>query len=179
MKIRLLTKEDAEIYLNIRLEGLKENPEVFITTMDEILDQDDPIEYKAEILDKDKNYTIGAFTDKGQLIGVATLKTYEKVKAEHKGKIESVYVSTSARKMGAGILLIEEAIHLAKSLGLEQLTVNIVEGNETAKKLYEKLGFKTFAKTPNSLKLNNEYWDQEHMMLTLMAEDAENAGKAG
>lgn len=170
MKIRLLTKEDAEIYLNIRLEGLKENPEVFITTMDEILDQDDPIEYKAEILDK--NYTIGAFTDKGELIGVATLRTFEKVKAEHKGKIESVYVSSRARKMGAGYLLIEEAIHLAKSLGLEQLTLNIIEGNETAKKLYEKLGFKTFAKTPNSLKLNNEYWDQEHMMLMLESEIA-------
>lgn len=179
MKIRLLTKEDAEIYLNIRLEGLKENPEVFSTTMDEILDQDDPIEYKAEILDKDKNYTIGAFTNKGELIGVATLKTFEKVKAEHKGKIESVYVSTRARKMGAGYLLIEEAIHLAKSLGLEQLTLNIIEGNESAKKLYEKLGFKTFAKTPNSLKFNNEYWDQEHMMLTLSAGKAEDAGKAG
>ncbi|PEJ56751.1 MULTISPECIES: GNAT family N-acetyltransferase [unclassified Bacillus (in: firmicutes)] len=168
MKIRLLTKEDAEIYLNIRLEGLKKNPEVFSTTMDEILDQDDPVEYKAEILDE--NYTIGAFTDKGELIGVATLRTFEKVKAEHKGKIESVYVSSRARKMGAGYLLIEEVIHLAKSLGLEQLTLNIIEGNETAKNLYEKLGFKTFAKTPNSLKLDNEYWDQEHMILMLEAE---------
>ncbi|PGS55809.1 GNAT family N-acetyltransferase [Bacillus sp. AFS041924] len=176
MKIRLLTKEDAEIYLNIRLEGLKENPEVFSTTMDEILDQDDPIEYKAEILDKDKNYTIGAFTNKGELIGVATLRTFDKIKAEHKGKIESVYVSSRARKMGAGLLLIEEAIHLAKSIGLEQISLNIVEGNESAKKLFEKLGFKTFAKTPNSLKFNNEYWDQEHMMLTL---SAGKTGKAG
>ncbi|WP_088071780.1 GNAT family N-acetyltransferase [Gottfriedia luciferensis] len=167
MKIRLLTKEDAAIYLNIRLEGLKENPEVFSTTMDEILDQDDPIEYKAEILDKDKNYTIGAFTDNGELIGVATLKTFEKVKAEHKGKIESVYVSSKARNLGAGFLLIEEAIHLAKSIGLEQISLNIIEGNGSAKKLYEKFGFKTFAKTPNSLKFNDKYWDQEHMMLTL------------
>lgn len=170
MKIRLLTKEDAEIYLKFRLEGLKENPEVFSTTMDDILEQDDPIEYKAEILDKDKNYTFGAFSDKGELIGIATLKTFEKVKSEHKGIIESVYVSTTARRIGAGYKLIEEVIHLAKSLGLEQMILNVIEGNNSAKKLYEKIGFKTFAKTPNSLKFNDKYWDQEHMMLILSNE---------
>lgn len=167
MKIRLLTKEDAEIYLNIRLEGLKENPEIFSTTMDDILEQDDPIEYKAEILDKDSNYTFGAFSDKGELIGIATLKTFEKVKSEHKGRIESVYVTSRARRIGAGYKLIEEVIHLAKSLGLEIVTLNIVEGNASAKKLYESFGFKTYAKTPNSLKFNDEYWDQEHMILTI------------
>lgn len=167
MKIRLLTKEDAEIYLNIRLEGLEKNPEVFSTTTDDILEQDDPIEYKAEILDKDINYTFGAFTDHGDLIGIATLKTFEKTKAEHKGKIESVYVSTRARRMGAGHRLIEEVIYLAKSLELEQITLNVVEGNTSAKKLYEKFGFATFAVTPDGLKLEDEYWDQEHMMLNV------------
>ncbi|GGI15521.1 GNAT family N-acetyltransferase [Gottfriedia solisilvae] len=167
MKIRLLTKEDAEIYLNIRLEGLEKNPEVFSTTMDDILEQDDPIEYKAEILDKDINYTFGAFTNNGELIGIATLKTFEKTKSEHKGKIESVYVSTRARRLGAGHRLIEEVIHLAKSLELEQIMLNVVEGNTSAKKLYKTFGFETFAVTPDSLKLNDEYWDQEHMMLNL------------
>lgn len=171
MKLRLLTKEDAAIYLEIRLEGLKSNPEVFSTAMDDILDQEDPVKFKEEILDNDNDYTFGAFSEKGKLIGVVTLKTSEKTKSEHKGIISGLYVSPKARGLGAGKKLIEEAIYLAKSLGLEQITLNVVEGNLPAKKLYEKFGFKTFAVTPKSLKFQDEYWSQEHLMLFLKSRE--------
>jgi ribosomal protein S18 acetylase RimI-like enzyme len=167
MKIRLLTKEDAEIYLAIRLEGIKDNPEVFSTTLDDIMEKDDPIEYKANFLDKESDYTIGAFTDEGDLVGVATLKTSEKEKSVHKGKIVAVYVSPKSRGLGAGRKLIEEIIHLSKELGLEQIMLDVVSGNEPAKKLYEKIGFEKFAKTPNDLKYNDQYWDQDHMIMYL------------
>jgi len=167
MKIRLLTKEDAESYLAVRLEGLKENPEVFSTTLDDIIVKDDPIGYKAKFLDKASDYTLGAFTDEGDLVGVATLETSEKEKSVHKGKIVAVYVSPKSRGLGAGRKLIDEIIHLAKELDLEQIMLDVVSGNEPAIKLYEKIGFETFAKTPNDLKYNDEYWDQDHMIMYL------------
>jgi L-amino acid N-acyltransferase YncA len=175
MKIRLLTMEDAEIYLDIRLEGLKENPEVFSTTLDDIMEKDDPIEYKASILNKEGNYTLGAFTNEGDLIGVATLKTSEKEKSVHKGKVVAVYVSPKTRGSGTGKKLIEEIIHLAKELGIEQIMLDVVSGNEPAKRLYEKIGFETFAKTPNDLKYKDKYWDQEHMILYLKKSNALHA----
>ncbi|MBD2786893.1 GNAT family N-acetyltransferase, partial [Xenorhabdus sp. 3] len=78
------------------------------------------------------------------LIGIATLETKPYVKQEHKAKIGSVYVSPKARGLGAGKALIKECLELAKSLEVEQVMLDVVVGNDGAKKLYESLGFKTF-----------------------------------
>ena len=90
------------------------------------------IEYKAQKLAQDENYTPGAFKD-GKLIGVATLETKPYVKQEHKAKIGSVYVSPKARGLGAGKALIKECLELAKSLEVEQVMLDVVVGNDGAK----------------------------------------------
>ncbi|CAM4327088.1 acetyltransferase [Bacillus manliponensis] len=166
MEIRVLTKQDAEIYLELRVEGLKQNPEAFSSSYEDIINKEDPIEYKAQILAQDENYTLGAFKD-NQLIGVATLETKPYVKQEHKAKIGSVYVSPKARGLGAGKSLIKACIELAKKLDVEQIMLDVVVGNDGAKKLYESLGFKTFGVQERSLKYNGQYWDEEHMVLFL------------
>ena len=78
------------------LEGLKQNPEAFSSSYEDIINKECAIEYKAQKLAQDENYTLGAFKD-GKLIGVATLETKPYVKQEHKAKIGSVYVSPKAR----------------------------------------------------------------------------------
>ncbi|WP_369901098.1 N-acetyltransferase family protein [Bacillus manliponensis] len=166
MEIRVLTKQDAEIYLELRVEGLKQNPEAFSSSYEDIINKEDPIEYKAQILAQDENYTLGAFKE-NQLIGVATLETKPYVKQEHKAKIGSVYVSPKARGLGAGKSLIKACIELAKKLDVEQIMLDVVVGNDGAKKLYESLGFKTFGVQERSLKYNGQYWDEEHMVLFL------------
>lgn len=166
MEIRVLTKQDAEIYLALRVEGLKQNPEAFSSSYEDIINKEDPIEYKAQILAQDENYTLGAFKD-NQLVGVATLETKPYIKQEHKAKIGSVYVSPKARGLGAGKSLITACIELAKKLDVEQIMLDVVVGNDGAKKLYESLGFKTFGVQERSLKYNGHYWDEEHMVLFL------------
>lgn len=166
LEIRVLTKKDAEIYLELRVEGLKQNPEAFSSSYEDIINKENPIEYKAQILAQDENYTLGAFKD-DQLIGVATLETKPYVKQEHKAKIGSVYVSPKARGLGAGKSLIKACIELAKKLDVEQIMLDVVVGNDGAKKLYETLGFKTFGVQERSLKYNGQYWDEEHMVLFL------------
>lgn len=169
LEIRVLTKKDAEIYLALRVEGLKQNPEAFSSSYEDIINKEDPVEYKAQILDQNENYTLGAF--KGtDLIGVATLETKSFLKQEHKAKVGSVYVSPKARGMGAGKALMQATIEKAKELEVEQLMLDVVVGNEGAKKLYESLGFKTFGVQERSLKYNNQYWDEEHMVLFLDVE---------
>ncbi|MCI0766186.1 GNAT family N-acetyltransferase [Bacillus sp. TL12] len=166
MDIHVLTKDEAEIYLELRVEGLKQNPEAFSSSYEDIINKECPIEYKAQKLAQDENYTLGAFKD-GTLIGVATLETKPYVKQEHKAKIGSVYVSPKARGLGAGKSLIKECIELAKTLEVEQVMLDVVIGNDGAKKLYESLGFKTFGVQERSLKYNGQYWDEEHMVLFL------------
>ncbi|MBL2049367.1 N-acetyltransferase, partial [Klebsiella pneumoniae] len=48
-----------------------------------------------------------------------------------------------------------------------QVMLDVVVGNDGAKKLYESLGFKTFGVQERSLKYNGQYWDEEHMVLFL------------
>lgn len=41
--IRLLTKEDAKKYWDLRLQALQVNPEAFVTTYEEAIRQENPI----------------------------------------------------------------------------------------------------------------------------------------
>lgn len=165
MDIQLLTKEEAEAYLEIHIEGLTQNLEAFSTSYEDI-DKECAIEYEARKLAQDENYTLGGFKD-GKLIGIATLETKPYVKQKHKAQISTEYVSPKARGLGAGKVLIKECLELAKILGVEQVMLNVVAGNNRAKKLYETLGFTTYGIQERSLKYNGRYWDTEHMVLFL------------
>lgn len=72
-----------------------------------------------------------------------------------------------ARGLGAGRALIKAIIENADKLHVEQLMLDVVVGNDAAKKLYESLGFQTYGVQERSLKHNGQYWDEEHMVLFL------------
>ncbi|MFJ8531294.1 GNAT family N-acetyltransferase [Bacillus sp. NPDC094106] len=166
MEIRLLTTEDAKIYLKVCMEGLIKNPEAFSSSYEDVLKQEDPVAAMVKRLANPNKYTIGVFTD-NDLIGIATLETQPLIKQEHKAKIGSVYVSPKARGLGAGRALINAIIENAHKLHVEQLMLDVVVGNEAAKKLYESLGFQTYGFQERALKHNGQYWDEEHMILFL------------
>ncbi|KOS30388.1 acetyltransferase [Bacillus anthracis] len=167
MDIHVLTTEDAEIYLEVCVEGLTQNPEAFSSSYEDVFNHECAVASMAQKLAQDEKYTLGVFKD-GDLIGVATLETKPFVKQEHKAKIGSVFVSPKARGLGAGRALIKAFLELAdKSLDVEQVMLDVVVGNDGAKKLYESLGFQTFGVQERSLKYNGQYWDEEHMVLFL------------
>ncbi|MDA1535759.1 MULTISPECIES: GNAT family N-acetyltransferase [unclassified Bacillus cereus group] len=166
MEIRLLTTEDAEIYLKVCMEGLTKNPEAFSSSYEDVLKHEDPVAAMAKRLSNPDKYTLGVFKD-NDLIGIATLETKPFIKQEHKAKICSVFVSPKARGLGAGRALIKAIIENADKLHVEQLMLDVVVGNDAAKKLYESLGFQTYGVQERSLKHNGQYWDEEHMVLFL------------
>ena len=65
--------------------------------------------------------------------------------------IDPVVVSAEARGMGIGTKLFDSTIELSKQLKLNYVTLDVVDTNPKAKKLYEKLGFKV-------LKEGNTKW---------------------
>lgn len=89
MEIRLLTTEDAEIYLKVCMEGLTKNPEAFSSSYEDVLKHEDPVAAMAKRLSNPDKYTLGVFKD-NDLIGIATLETKPFIKQEHKAKIGSV-----------------------------------------------------------------------------------------
>jgi RimJ/RimL family protein N-acetyltransferase len=165
MDIRLLKPLDAENYRNFRLEALRNNPESFGSSYEE--EKENPIETYKGRFQSDESFTFGAFENE-KLIGVATLVKENKLKLKHKANIFAVYVSPEKRGIGIGKCLMVKAIKKAKDLeGLEQIYLTVVTTNESAKKLYYSLGFEIFGREKRALKLDNTYFDEEHMVLFL------------
>ncbi|AIE79846.1 acetyltransferase, GNAT family [Bacillus cereus] len=119
--IRLLTKEDAEKYWELRLQALQVNPEAFVTTYEEAIRQENPIKRVESNLSAATSCTFSAFNADHQLVGVVTLLTEEKEAYKHKGHIVAMYVDASNRRSGLARELIRKAIEKAREMDLEQL----------------------------------------------------------
>jgi len=169
MEVRRLGASDAEHYWNLRLEALQENPEAFITTYDEALQRTKPVESAAERLSDDSAYTYGAYEDQ-QLQGVVTFIPGKHNKFEHKGEILAMYVSPNARGKGAGRKLIQACIDQAKTSPIEQIQLNVVSTNKSAKQLYEAMGFKLYGVEKQAIKLGKEHYLDEDLMVLFVGD---------
>ncbi|WP_318671150.1 GNAT family N-acetyltransferase [Paenibacillus sp. PSB04] len=158
--------QDAEIYRELRLKSLKENPEAFLTTYE--IEKDKPIEQlRRNLIASHNRFTLGAFINSG-LIGIVTFVRESNPKTVHKGNIYAMYVQPEFRGNGAGKSLVQELISKAKQCdGLEQINLTVISNNNAAKRLYESFGFVTYGTERNALKSGYQYWDENSMVLRL------------
>ncbi len=169
MEVRKLTEADAEAFWNIRLRALRDNPESFGASYEEILERG--IAGIVQGLRKSDaapdNATFGAF-EGTTLVGIANFQREVEVKKRHKGIIWGMYVPLEKRGKGIGKALLETAIAYAKTLpGLEQINLAVVLTSKEARHLFISLGFETYGLERHALKLHDRYFDQEHMTLRL------------
>jgi ribosomal protein S18 acetylase RimI-like enzyme len=170
MEVRILTEADAQAFWNIRLRALRDNPESFGASYEEILERG--IAGVTQGLRKKDdtppdNVTLGAF-DGGTLVGIAGLRREEEIKKRHKAVIWGMYVPQEVRGKGAGKALLEAAIAHARTLpGLEQINLSVVLTSKEARHLFIALGFETYGLERRALKLHDRYFDQELMTLRL------------
>lgn len=167
MDIRLLGADDAQRYWTLRLEALQQHPEAFLTSYEDAIKRDNPIEQIASNFTAEGNYTFGAFDNKA-LIGVVTLLQESAEKIQHRANIFAMYVTSKKQGVGVGKALMTEAIHKAKTIkAIEKINLSVMASNDKAKKLYKKLGFKVYGFEENALKVNGVYFNDEHMVLHL------------
>ncbi|WP_144510751.1 GNAT family N-acetyltransferase [Bacillus sp. FJAT-22090] len=167
MEIRLLTPADASAYWELRLEALQQSPESFATSFEEAMQRTNPIGQVENNLRTEGNYTYGAF-DQNRLIGMVTLSQESFLKMKHRANIFAMYVSPEARGLGTGKGLLLAAINKAREIEeIEKVNLSVVSTNEKAKNLYTQLGFKVFGVEEKALKVENTYYDEDHMVLTL------------
>jgi ribosomal protein S18 acetylase RimI-like enzyme len=169
MHIRQLTDEDAVIFRAMRLRSLRESPHAFTNSYEEYSQQ--PLESTAQRfrdqVNSRVNFTLGAFQD-DQLVGIVGFYRETALKIQHKGSIVSMYVQPEYRSQGIARALLAEAIERARRLpGLTQLLLGVMETQTTAKRLYESLGFVVYGREPRAVKIGDEFFDEEFMVLKL------------
>jgi ribosomal protein S18 acetylase RimI-like enzyme len=90
------------------------------------------------------------------------------MKEQHKGQIWGMYVIPDMRGRGLGKALLSQAItHAASLAGVVQIHLAVVTAQEAARRLYRSLGFEVYGLEPRALKVGQQYFDEELMVLRL------------
>ena len=164
MLVRKLTAKDEEALWLLRLRAPTDNPEAFATTLAETLASGR--ERVVQHLHLEEAFYIGAF--ESELVGMVFFRREEGRKNLHKGRILRMYVQPESRGQGVGKLLLQEVISQAKQIeGIEQLHLTVVTTNIAARSLYRSMGFEVYGTILQALKMDEQYWDEEMMVLQL------------
>lgn len=161
IEVRRLGRADAEAYRAIRLESLEQEPNAFgsvyeLETTRSLADFADRLSTSA---------VFGAYA-KGMLIGMAGFKQETGPKDSHKGFVWGMYVRADWRGKGVGAALMAAVVAAARNT-VEQLTLAVVQDNDTAIALYRKIGFQVYGVEPRALKSASGYSDEVLMVLIL------------
>ena len=165
MSIRKMTLADEEVYRALFDRGVREHSRQFRVSPADVVAMPTPL-----ALPHSDDFTLGAFSEMGSLLGVVSFEREKREKMRHKGLLYRMYVSAEAAGKGIGRALVRETIRLARAQsGLEQINLTVIADNTRAKILYETENFVTFSREKNALKVGgNEqmiYLDEEQMAL--------------
>jgi ribosomal protein S18 acetylase RimI-like enzyme len=166
IQVRRLMPADAALYREIRLAGLKSDPEAFGSTFE--TEHAQPLDSFAERLDN--SAVFGAF-DGADLLGIAGFVVRRGAKESHKGLLWGMYVRPAARRTGVGRRLVEAVIDFARR-HVELLQLTVVSDNQRAQRLYASLGFVEYGIEKHSLKQGGRYFDEILMALDLLSDSA-------
>jgi GNAT superfamily N-acetyltransferase len=168
LSIRRLAAHDAPDYQPLRLRALREHPEAFGSSLED--EQPLPLEQVARRLDDTSGNSVsfGTWIDT-QLVGIANLFRASRLKTRHKAMLGGMYVTPEARGNRIGKALLEHTLSHARMLdGLEDVTLAVTVGNSSARRLYLGAGFVPYGVEPRYIKLGDQYFDIEWMILSLV-----------
>lgn len=164
MNIIELTGEHPHGYKAFFTSGLRAHRNCFRITPDDEAREPFPTTGTAG------SFTLGLLTDAGTLAGVVSFQrdgqTREKLR--HKGVLFRMYVSAEHGGRGFGRRLLDEIIRrVREQTDVEQINLTVVATNLQARRLYEKVGFRSFARELNAHKDGDLYYDEDQMVLFL------------
>jgi len=162
--IRKLIPADLPAFRTVRLDALRLHPRSYGSSYEE------EAEYTLDTMGARwpvaPGLILGGFVD-DRLVGIAGMVVEPRVKTRHKGFIYTVYVDQAFRGLGLAAALMEAAITAAREAGLRFVTLTVAVGNDGARRIYERMGFRTFGIEPRGLLVDGEFVDEEMMVLDL------------
>lgn len=167
MLVRQLEIDDAGEFHALRLRGLEEDPDPFLTTLaeDAALSAES---VRGRFPRGGDAFALGAFNDDGALVGIVGFSRETRQKVRHRGDVWGMYVAPEARGTGAGRTLMQELIERCRTIdGLEQVVLEVATSAEAACGLYASLGFESVGTHPESMKVGERYLETKYMVLRL------------
>jgi RimJ/RimL family protein N-acetyltransferase len=165
MKTMRLTSADVERFRELRVEGLRNDPDGFRYSVAE----DDAISSELWAARLDRSFVIAVVRADGELAGVGGFSRLEGDKLEHKGLIWGMYVRAEARGTGAADAIMRALIDHARTR-VRQVQLTVMSDNARARAFYERHGFVAYATEPQAVRQGSEYRDETSMWL-LLADD--------
>lgn len=95
----------------------------------------------------------------GRIAGNCHLMRQKRVKTRHRASL-AIALIREFWGLGIGRAMLEELIQAAREIGVSQLELQYLEGNERGFRLYEKLGFIEVGRHPKAVRLK----DGRHLM---------------
>lgn len=166
MQIRRLTPADASAYRALRLRALWEYPQAFTSSYAE--DEKLPLEATVNRLGSAHQKFWGAF-DVGELCGMVGMDCETRAKNRHKATVVGMYVAHEQMGRGIGRALVETLVEDARACGLELLVLTVTHAESSARRLYERCGFRSFGIEPRAIKVDGHFFAKNHMYLELNA----------
>jgi len=163
--IRRLRQSDLPAFRPVRLAALRDHPEAFGTSYKEELDGAPGSDIARLIVDP-PSATLGGFAD-GSLVGTTCMMVSPRIKQRHKGHLSAVYVVPEWRGTGLARALLDAAVGQARAANLSSLTLSVTVGNEAARRLYLRAGFRSYGVEPRGLRIGSDLLDEELMVLLL------------
>lgn len=90
----------------------------------------------------------------GDIAGNCHLSFNRRIKTRHRASV-AIALKQNYWNLGIGTLMFKEMIALSKARGVTRLELQYIEGNQRAKHLYEKMGFRAVAEYPDAIRLKD------------------------
>ncbi len=166
--IRPLAAADAADFRRLRLDALLRAPEAFGASHAEEAARPLSI-FAKRLAPVPPGLVMGAFRER-TLIGMAGFLAGASEKSRHRGTLWGVYVAPDERDGGVASALVEAVVAHARRHVLV-LQARVVTTNATARRLYERLGFRSYGLETRALCVDGAFYDESLLALDFQGED--------
>jgi RimJ/RimL family protein N-acetyltransferase len=166
--IRLATEADVSEYRDLRLEALRNHPEVFSADYAEGLAR--PMAFwierlRAAYVDRTvQNYVA---VREQRLIGMGSIVRVNSPKERHSATIVSMYVRPDARGLRIAEGIVTACMDWARTQQIRVVKLAVVTTNTYAIRCYARCGFQVYGIEPQALYNDQVYYDELLMARTL------------
>ncbi len=165
--IRQLTIEDRQSFFNLRLDGLKRNPEAFGTGA-EVFSRGTDEQIRALLEYSSSNdFVLGYFKNE-VLVGAIGFRREVKHSVLHKGSAWGFMVMPEFRRQGIGHALLKALIdRVSQQNEIECIRSLVTVNGDNAERIFLEQGFKQYGYEPRAMRDVEKFYDQVYLMLLL------------